>query len=83
MAKSNTRDADELSAPLSSTVLILLGTVADTTARLFIPTIGGTILGIWIDHMFDTRPWATIAGVTIGSIVSAGLIYLQLRKVRS
>ena len=82
MADTQTRDADTPSAPLSSTLWLLLGTVADTTWRLFIPTIGGTIVGIWIDRTFDTKPWATIVGVITGTFVAFGLVYWQLRKVQ-
>ena len=82
MAKSLTSDADTSSAPSSTTLNLILGTVADTTWRLFVPTIGGTIIGIWIDSSFDTKPWATIIGVTVGTAASLGLIYLQIRKVQ-
>lgn len=82
MANPKTSDADTVSAPSSTTVLLLVGTVADTTWRLFVPTIGGTILGIWLDHTFDTRPWATVVCVIIGTAISLGLIYLQIRKVQ-
>ena len=82
MAKSLSSDADTSSAPSSTTLNLILGTVADTTWRLFVPTIGGTVLGIWIDNTYDTKPWATIIGVTLGTSASFGLIYLQIRKVQ-
>lgn len=82
MAKSSTSDADTSSAPSYSSTVLILGTVADTTWRLFVPTIGGTIIGIIIDNIYGTKPWATIIGVSVGTALSIGLIYLQIRKVQ-
>lgn len=64
-----------------STVLLLLGTVADTTLRLFVPTIGGTALGLFIDNQFPTKPWATIIGVIVGTTIAISLVYIQLKNV--
>lgn len=64
-----------------STVLLLLATVGDTSWRLFVPTIGGTVLGLIIDNQAETKPWATIAGVTIGALLAFWLVYVQLKKV--
>lgn len=76
-------DDDQRSAPSAKIVLTLFGTVADTTWRMFVPTLGGTALGIWADRSFGTAPLWTLIGVTIGSMAAFGLIYLQLRAVRS
>ena len=64
-----------------STVLLLLGTMGDTSLRLFVPTIGGTALGLWIDNNFATKPWATVIGVTIGTVLAISLVHMQLKKV--
>lgn len=68
--------------PKSSDVLLLFATVADTTWRLFVPTLGGVVLGIWLDQTIQTRPLWTIIGVICGTIVSLGLVYLQLKGVK-
>jgi hypothetical protein len=83
MANPSPRDADGSSAPSSSTALLMIGTVADTTWRLFVPTLGGTSIGIWAGSIYDIRSWAVIAGVVVGFLISAGLIYMQLRKVKN
>ena len=75
-------DDEPKSSPSLSLVLTLVGTVADTTWRLFLPTIGGTVLGLWADNSLNTKPWMTIAGVSLGTILAFGLIYAQLKKVR-
>jgi hypothetical protein len=64
-----------------STVLLLLGTVGDTSLRLFIPTIGATALGLWADNQFGTTPWATALGVLLGATIAISLVYAQLQKV--
>lgn len=65
---------------LSATSMILM--IADTSARLFVPTIGGTILGIWADHNFDTKPWMTVAGVMLGAALAFVLVFMQLRSIK-
>lgn len=65
---------------LSATSMVLM--VADTTARLFIPTIGGTVLGIWADHSLDTTPWMTVAGVAAGAVLAFLLVFMQVRSIK-
>ena len=64
-----------------STVLLLLGTIADTTWRMFVPIIGLMLLGLWIDKQFDTLPWALISLTIVGIVVAAELIRRQLMDV--
>jgi len=76
--KSNDRAAD---LPRSVAILLLI-TIADTTWRVFIPTIGGTLIGIRLDHIFNTAPWWTVITISIGIITSLLLVILQLRSAR-
>lgn len=57
-------------------------TALDTTWRAFLPTIGGTFLGIGLDHLFNVAPILTIVCMIIGFALSTLLIALQLRNVR-
>lgn len=75
-------DDDVKSAPSGKIVFLIFATVADTSARLFLPTIGGTILGIWLDHTFDLTPICTILGVLLGSAMAFMLVYFQIQKVK-
>lgn len=68
--------------PKSKDALIIFGTVADTTWRLFIPTIGFLSLGIWADTSYQTRPLWTLLGVSCGTIISLYLVYQQLKGVK-
>jgi len=62
--------------------ILLLMTIADTTWRAFVPTIGGTFLGVWLDNILDVAPLMTIIMVLLGFALSAFLIIMQIRSVR-
>jgi len=62
--------------------MVLLMTALDTTWRAFVPTIGGTFLGIGIDHLFNIAPIATIVCLILGFAISTVLIIQQLTSVR-
>jgi F0F1-type ATP synthase assembly protein I len=61
---------------------VLLITIADTTWRMFVPTIGFTIAGVALDNALPTKPWLTVAGVVIGATVALALVVRQLAVVR-
>ena len=62
--------------------MVLLMTALDTTWRAFVPTIGGTFLGIGIDHLLDVAPIATIVCLILGFATSTYLVIKQLTSVR-
>ncbi len=62
-----------------STVVFMLSTIADTTWRMFIPTIGLTFLGWLSDKHWGTKPWLLLTGVIIGGSIAAVLVRRQLR----
>lgn len=63
-------------------VIILLLTFLDTTWRAFVPTIGGTILGILLDGATGRAPLFTIVAIMLGFATSTVLIVMQIRRVR-
>ena len=67
--------------PDKSTVILLLSTIGDTTWRMFIPTIGFTILGVMADRQFESKPWFTFIGIAIGVVIAAQLIRRQIQRV--
>lgn len=75
------KKAKKSTTPSANDVLVLFGTVADTTWRMFVPTIGGLVLGMWADSAFASKPLLTITGVCIGVAICLGLIYIQLKGV--
>ena len=62
--------------------IVLLMTALDTTWRAFVPTIGGTFLGIGIDHLFHITPIGTSVCLILGFTTSTLLIAQQLITVR-
>lgn len=82
MSTSQNDSGDQKVPPTKSTVVLLLGTIGDTTWRMFIPTIGFTIIGVIIDNMLKSKPWGTIIGIVIGVALATLLVYRQLKKVQ-
>jgi len=82
MSTSPNNGDDKNVPPNSSTVILLLLTMADTTWRLFVPTVGFTVLGLVLDKQFATMPWLMIAGIVIGAGLAVLLVKLQLKKVK-
>jgi len=74
---TSSAEPSALSAPI-----ILLMTALDTTWRAFVPTIGGTFLGIGIDHLFNIAPIGTIVCLILGFGLSTFLIIQQITSVR-
>jgi F0F1-type ATP synthase assembly protein I len=66
----------------TSAAILMLLTILDTTWRAFVPTIGGTFIGIGVDSMTHNTPIFTIIFIIAGFITSSVLIILQLRRVR-
>lgn len=68
--------------PQKSAAILLLITIADTTWRAFVPTIGGTLLGVLLDNILKAAPLYTIIMIILGFATSGILIALQIRSVR-
>ena len=64
----------------TSTVILLIGTMADTTWRMFVPTLVGITGGYALDNMLGTSPWLFAAGTILGCTVAGLLIRKQLRN---
>lgn len=63
-----------------STVVLLFTIAADTTWRMFIPIIGGTIVGVWADNTMASKPAWTIVGIAVGVVVATVLVRQQMKK---
>ncbi len=64
----------------SSPVVLMLGTLADTTWRMFIPTVVLALIGAYLDAKLRSVPILTIIGGFGGFGLSSYLIYRQLKK---
>lgn len=60
--------------------LYLIVSMADTTWRMFVPTIGLALVGNMLDEKFHTKPWLLLVGAAIGGCIAAALIKQQLAK---
>jgi len=67
--------------PRSAEILLLM-TILDTTWRAFVPTIGGTLLGVGLDNWLHKAPFFTTIMIILGFAISIVLVVLQLRNVR-
>lgn len=65
-----------------SAAMILVVTALDTTWRAFVPTIGGTLIGVALDKVFSIAPIATTICIILGFATSTLLIIHQLKTVR-
>jgi hypothetical protein len=82
MGTSQNDDEKKPVPPDHSTVVLLLGTIGDTTWRMFVPTIGLTVLGLLADKQLHTMPWMMIVGIVTGSLLAYLLVRRQIKKVK-
>ncbi|MBA4170275.1 MAG: hypothetical protein H0X68_07700 [Chloroflexi bacterium] len=61
------------------TPLGLLKILAQVTAIMVIPVVGGTVAGIVIDSSLGTAPLAVLIGLGIGTLVSVIGIWILIR----
>lgn len=81
-ASQNDDDEKKPMPPDRSTVILLLATIGDTTWRMFLPTIGMTLLGLFADKWLHTKPWIMIVSMAIGIALTALLVKDQLKRVK-
>lgn len=80
MAEKITPTPDSDTARSKSAVFAMLLDMADTTWRMFIPTIGLLLVGRHFDVEFNTKPWLMLAGVLVGAVIAAMLIRSQFKR---
>jgi F0F1-type ATP synthase assembly protein I len=62
--------------------VLLLGTSAlDTTWRVLVPGIVGTVLGLILDHAWHTTPFVMIVGLVLGIALSVVLVIKQFKAL--
>ena len=65
------------------TVPVLLMTIGDTTWRMFVPSVGFTLLGVWADLQLGTKPWLMVVGIVVGCTGAALLVKKQISGIKS
>jgi len=66
----------------SGAMMILARTMIGTMWRMFLPTIGLTLLGLWLDNVSRMKMRWLLAGVISGAIISVILVALQIAKIK-
>lgn len=80
MSKPSDKHDTPTTPPERSTVILLLGDLADITWRMFVPALAGIVGGYMLDNTFSTKPWLFILGTVIGCAGAGLLIKKQLQK---
>ena len=81
MGKKPNGDTNRVpAARTESSALLLLASMADTTWRMFAPTLPLSVLGSWLDGKYSTKPGFMLAGAVVGGAIAALLIRAQLRR---
>ena len=66
----------------SGAMMILARTMIGTMWRMFLPTIGLTLLGLWLDNVSGMKMRCLLAGIISGAIISVILVALQIAKIK-
>ena len=66
----------------SGVMMILARTMIGTMWRMFLPTIGLTLLGLWLDNVGGMKMRWLLAGIISGAIISVILVALQIAKIK-
>lgn len=66
----------------SGAMMILTRTMIGTMWRMFLPTIGLTLLGLWLDNVGGMKMRWLLAGIVSGAIISVVLVALQIAKIK-
>jgi hypothetical protein len=75
------KDGDEPQVPPKSSQAVILLTLADTTWRMFVPSVGLTFVGLWLDGKWHTAPWLMMLGVVAGVLIAIMAVKLQIKKI--
>jgi len=65
------------------TTRTLLLTIGDTTWRMFVPSVGFTLLGVWLDNQFGSKPLFLAIGVVVGFAGAILLVKKQLDALKT
>ena len=66
----------------SGAMMILARTMIGAMWRMFLPTIGLTLLGLWLDNVSGMKMRWLLAGIISGAIISVILVALQIAKIK-
>lgn len=79
---SDVPNDDGKPTPEPSPTMIVLATIGDTTWRMFVPVLGGALIGYGIDKLIASRPIGVLSGTFIGVALAVILVYLQYKATQ-
>ncbi len=71
------------SHPKKSAEWVVYSTIADTTWRMFVPVLGGALIGYFIDKTTGSLPIGVITGTFIGVGLAVILVAMQYKQTTS
>ena len=74
-------EKNKVESESSDANMVLIGTLLDTTWRMFVPVPLFTLIGYMIDQAFDMQPVAMLTGLGFGVFSSFALVAMQLRRI--
>lgn len=74
--------SDGKKTPDADAVMVIFSTIGDTTWRMFVPSVGFTLLGVWADAQLGTKPWLMLAGIVLGFVGAILLVRKQMSDVK-
>ncbi len=80
MADTSTTTPGTREAHSKGVASSILLDIADTTWRLFVPTIGAILVGRYFDSKFGSQPWLMLGGAGAGAFLAALLVWRQIRR---
>lgn len=80
MVQKTHMSTDKTDSPAAA--MLVMKTMAGTTWRMFVPTIGLTLLGLWLDNVIGMKPWLTFGGIALGAVIAAMLVWLQIVTIK-
>lgn len=81
MSKPGSSENTRKSPRIKNPAILMLGTAADTSWRMFVPIVGATIAGLWIDKTLHTTPWLMIVLMIAGIVLATLLVLRQVKNV--
>ncbi len=82
MADTNDTTPGSHAARSEGATISLIIEMADTTWRMFVPTVGFLLIGRHFDVRYHMKPWLMLGGAAFGALIAAQLIRKQLQKGR-
>lgn len=67
--------------PDMSTVFVIMGTIGETTWRMFTPVITLLVVGIWLDSKTGDKPWYSLGSALLGFAIAIALVAQQYKKM--